>query len=387
MLKKVLVFLLVFTFVFLGVSCGSKDNPIKIGCYTHLTGSMATEGLSCKNAVNLAVKQINEKGGLLGRKVEVIIYDDQGIPETGVKVATKLIEVDKVIAIVGSANSPIMRAVMPINEKAKVLVVTGGVSPTIMNLGNKYTFRSTGSAAATNKSLVDSMVKFGVKKLGVLVIASDYGKDGLADLKKSTDKAGIEVISESYNPGDSDYTPQLTKLLKDGATHLMLYGNTNEQAIGMKQVRSVGYTGFVFGTEGCSSPEIRDVAGESANGCVYAASTVIPDKAEDAANDLEKAFLEAYIKEYGQMIISDVGYRAYDGIQLIFEALRTAKDITKPESISEAFFAIKNFKGIHGTYDYTSGTGEGLSSSNMYIIYGNKNVPLDKYLAANPIKP
>lgn len=365
-----------------GTAPAASGEEIKIGNYSYLTGKSASLGIDITDAAKLAVKQLNAAGGIKGRPVKLIVYDDQASTELTVQVVTRLIDVDNVTAIIASSSSPSIMAITPQIEAAKVLTISGGVSPAWTNIGNKYVFRSTSSSTMTNQSLIDTMKRLGVTKLGVLTIASDYGKDGLKTIEALGKVAGIEVVSELYNVGDTDYTGQLTKMMNNKVSHLMVYGNTGEQALAIKQIRRLGYSSYIFGTEGCSSPEIRNVAGESANGTIFATTSVIPDKIEDAANDAEKAFLTAFFAEYGRLPNSDVSYRAYDAAQLIFIALKNAKSLDDRNSIREAMLAIKGYSGIAGTFDFTAGTGDGLTASKMYAVYQNKNIPLDKYLTA-----
>lgn len=364
-----------------GSSENASEEEIRIGNYTYLTGNSAALGINIANATELAVEQINKEGGIKGRNVKLFTYDDAAQPETTVQVVTRLIDVDKVHAIIGSSSSPCVLAVAPMIEQNKIVTLSGGVSTGLTNGDYSYIFRSTSSSEYTNKTLVDTMADLDVTKLGVLCISSEYGKDGLAAVTELATAKNIDVIAEFYNPGDTDYSGQISKLLNDGASHIMLYGNTPEQAIGMKQLRRMGYDGYAFGTEGCSSPEIRRVAGEAANGLIFASTTIIPDTVEEALSDIEKQFLEAYVEKFGEMPMSDVAYRAYDGIILIFEAMRNAEDIDDTETIRDAFIKIKGFEGIAGEYDFTAATGDGLTASNMFIVENDKNIPLSEHLA------
>jgi branched-chain amino acid transport system substrate-binding protein len=357
----------------------SDQEPILFGNHSYLTGQSAELGKNIKRGFELAIDKANAEGGINGRMIVGKTYDDQGKSETTLGLVTRLIEQDGAKAIVASCSSPAINSYRDYLMEKKVVATSGGVGTTWTNVGNPYVFRSTPSAAYTNPTLVNTMKEFGVTKLGIVYINSDFGKDGLTELEPLLQEAGIDYQIESYNTNDTDFSPQIQKLKAAGVSHFLNYGNTPEIANFVKTARRLGITDYIFSVEGASSPDIRNVAGDDANGLVYVSANVIPDSPEDAASELEREYIDAYIKKYGEMPTSDVGYRTYDGASLIVEAMRNAEDLNKPETIAEAFKNIKGYEGIGGVFDFTSGTGDGLFVSKMFVVHGNKNVNLEIY--------
>ena len=411
--KKVVAVLLALSVLFLFAACSSTKQaagneqqtpapaaetgtesentaaPIVIGHYSYLTGPSSLLGQSITNGVMIAVDKINEEGGINGRKIEVVTYDSKADQETSKQVVTKLLNVDKVCAIIADASSGDLKATFPMTEEAGIVQIGHGVSTALTNIGNRYTFRSTASAKTINATMVDMMKDLNIKTLGALVVNSEYGENGLAVVKECMEEAGSEVeivATEYYAMADVDYSAQIAKLISKNPDAILLYSNTNEASIAIGQVRAQGYTGYVLGTEGCASSEIRDVAGADAEGLIFTAAYVIPDEIDDAINDVEKDFLNRYVDKHGEIIVSDTGYRSYDAACMLFEAMKKCEDPSDPEQIRNAFVTIKDYEGIGGTFDYTDESGDGLFAVRKFIVHDGKNMLLDDYIAQYGLK-
>jgi len=369
-----------------GEDKNTTGETIKIGLYGTITGSNALAGEMLEKGGRLAVKQINEAGGINGRPVELIVYDDKSTPEGAVKAVTRLIEVDKVIAIAASNSSPNILATTQLSEEAKVLQVGAGTSPSYTNAGFKYLFRGTANGALPNAATIDAMKEMGVKTVGILYVASEYGESGVSSFKTYMGDDIEVLVEETYQPTDTDYTGQINKILAAKPDAVLLYGMTNECALAVKQFRRNGYEGYIYGSESLGVPDLKNVAGDAANGIIFGSAAVIPATVEDAVNEVERKFLEAFVGEYGQMPVSDVVYRGYDSVMIIAEALKNAKDINDPESIREAMLNITSLELIQGTYNFSDGSGDGLSHARSYIIHDGKNVLFSEWRKANPDK-
>lgn len=362
---------------------GSSNAPIVVGHYSYLTGPSSLLGQNITNGVQVAVDKINEEGGIQGRPIELVTYDEKGSQETAKQVVTKLVEVDKVCAIIAPASSADLKATMSITEEAGIIQIGSGVSASLTNIGAEYTFRSGINGDYVNSTLVQTMIDLGVKTFAALVVNSEYGESGMAVVERSVEEAGnaiAMVAKEYYNSTDVDYSAQIAKLIAASPDAILLYSNTNEASIAIGQVRSRGYEGYLMGPEGCASSEIRNVAGDAAEGLLFVSPYVIPDEVDEALNDVEKDFLTRYIEKYGEMVISDTAYRAYDGACLLFEAMKHCEDPSDPQQIRDAFVQIKGFEGIGGTFDYTGLSGDGLFTVRTFAVHNGKNITLEDYL-------
>ena len=351
----------------------ASGEPIKIGLYGTITGTNALAGEMLEKGATLAIEEINAEGGVNGRPLELVVYDDKSSPEGAVKAVTRLVEVDQVIAMVGSNSSPNILAGADITEEAGVIQVGAGTSPSYTNAGYNYIFRGTANASLPNKAFVEAMVTNGASQIAIVNVATEYGTSGVASVKELLPSSMTVVCEEQYQSTDTDFTGQIAKVTASGADSVVLYGTTADSALMIKQLRAAGFTGYIYGPEGLGVPDIINVAGDAANGVIFGSGAVIPASIEDAANDVEKAMLTAFVAKYGEMPVSDVVYRGYDAAKLIAEALRNASDINDPDSIREAFLGITAFEGIAGTYNFSDGSGDGLNTARVYIVKDGKN--------------
>ena len=362
-----------------GTATDSGSDVIKIGLYTPLTGTSALVGTQEQMGVDLAVKQLNEAGGVNGKQFSVIAYDDQFNAETAVKVVTRLTQTDNVDAIIGSMSSANILATADIVEDAQVLEIGCGTSPTWTNAGYEYVFRGTQNAASFNTGIVELMTTMGVTRLGTMVSSTEYATTGWAEVKQQLEGTDIEVAIETdYMAGDTDFTGQITRLLNADLDGILLYGATEDYGIECKQLRQMGYDGYIYGSETFAATDVREVAGDAANGVLFACGYVIPDAIEDAATEEEKAFLEAFVEEYGEMPVSDTAYRGYDSMMLLAKVFETAESMEGPD-LREALLNV-DYTGIGGKFDYSDGSGDGLEGCNLYAIVDGKNVPFDTFL-------
>jgi branched-chain amino acid transport system substrate-binding protein len=359
-------------------SAAASGDAIKIGLYTPLTGTSAMVGTQEQMGVQLAVKQINDAGGINGKEVSLISYDDQLNAEQAVKAVTRLIQVDKVNAIIGSMSSSNIIATADMIEQAKVLEIGCGTSPAWTNCGYKYIFRGTQNSASFNKGIVQEMTEMGVTKLGTLVSSTEYATNGWADIKKQLASTSIDIALETnYMAGDTDFSGQITKLANAGLDGVLLYGGTEDYGIACKQLRQLGYTGYIYGSETFASSDVRSVAGDAANGAIFACGYVIPDAIEDAATDEEKAFLQAFVDEYGEMPVSDTAYRGYDSMMLMSKVFETAKSVNG-DDLRTALLSV-DYTGIGGKFDYSDESGDGLAGCGLYAVVDGKNVPFETF--------
>jgi branched-chain amino acid transport system substrate-binding protein len=362
-------------------SCKKDTGEIKIGLYGTITGSNALAGEMLQKGGDLAVSQINAAGGVKGRPVKLVVYDDKSNPEGAVKAVTRLVDVDKVIAIAASNSSPNILATTQITEAAKALQVGAGTSPAYTGAGFQYLFRGTTNGNLPNAACVAAMKDMGIKTIGILRVASEYGTSGVKSFVTLMEGSITVVAEEVYQTTDTDYTGQIVKILNAKPDGTLIFGMTNESALAIRQFRRNGYEGYIFGPESLGVPDIINVAGEAADNTIFGSGAVVPASPEFANTDVEKKMLEAFVAAYGAMPVSDVVYRGYDSVMLIAKALNDAEDITKPETIRDAFLKIKDYELIGGTYDFTDGSGDGLRTARTYVIQGGKNILYDNWKA------
>ncbi len=369
-----------------GAQKAADSETIRIGLYGTITGPNAIAGEMLDKGAQIAIKEVNEAGGINGKQLELVVYDDKSNPEGALKAVTRLVDVDKVKAMVGSNSSPNILGTVEVTEKAKVLQVGAGTSPTYTNANYKYLFRGTANGELPNAAAVKGMKEMGVKTIGILSVAAENGESGIKSFKALMGDDIKVVAEEKYQATDTDYTGQIAKIINANPDGVLIYGMTNESALAIKQFRRNGYEGYIYGPEAMGVTDLLNVAGEEADNVIFGSAAVVPASVEDATNEIEKKMLQAFVDEYGSMPISDVVYRGYDGVRLIAEALKTCKDINDPESIREAFVNLKGVELTQGTYDFSEATGDGLKEAKTFIIQGGKHLPFESWRAENPDK-
>ena len=274
------------------LACDKKPAEIKIGGVGPLTGEAATFGVSTKNGYEMAVADANAKGGILGKQVKLIFADDKGDPAEGATVYTKLIEQDKVTAIIGTVMSKVCLAGAPICQNAQIPnIVTTATNPKITEVGN-YIFRA--SFIDPFQGTVGAKFAFNELKARKAACLFDVGNDytkGLSEYFKATFiQLGGQVVGyEGHASGTTDYKAQLTKILVANPDLLYVSDYYNDVALIAKQARELGFKGPMMGGDGWDSPKLVEIGGAAVEGC-YFTNHYSPDD----VSPVVQAFVKAY---------------------------------------------------------------------------------------------
>lgn len=350
-----------------------------IGNAQPLTGVNALVGDASNKAAALAVKYINENGGFNGVPVRLVNYDDQGSPEEAVKIATKMIEVDKVDAILGSLTSSCVLAAGKYYNDAGIPTIGTGNSPTWMQQGWDYVFRATLNTALSMPFLTDKLVELGIESVAIFYGEDDAAKSSMQSFVKECEARGIKVLTkESYTEGDTDFSGQVVKIIRSKPDAVFCSTNGPTQAIFAKQLRQFGYEGICFNREAFPVDSLK-VAGEAADYWAFSYPYVAYPDISNATDPDMIAFLEMYQEEYGELPFHDCAYRSWDSMMVFAEAARIAGS-NEPDAIRDGINQIKDFKVLGGILDYTDGTGEGLHSMNTYVVLNEEYKDFDTWV-------
>lgn len=342
---------------------------IKIGGIFPITGPIATFGISCANGAKMAVEEANARGGVLGSKIELIIEDDQYKLEEAANAAKKLIERDKVVAIVGGVTSSEALTIGPIAQNAKVVLVTGtATNPRVTQVGD-FIFR----VCFLDDFQGEVMANFAYKNLKaktaavLTAVTSDYSK-GLADSfkKKYIALGGKIVADESYSEGDTDFRAQLTKIKASKPDFVFVPGYYSDVAPILNQARELGITVPFGGGDGWDSPELLKQAAKAAEGCFYT-NHFTPD----AKDLLVQTFVKNYTKKYG-MAPDALAALKYDAMKFLLEGIKKA-GTTDPVKIKEALASMKTFRGVTGSMTFDANR-NAIKSAFILQIKGGKVV-------------
>lgn len=343
------------------------EETIKIGILAPLTGFAAADGLSVKNAVTLAEEQVNAKGGVLGKKIALVIYDDAADPKEAVTLAQKLIEQDKVVGVVAGSYSMPTRAVSTIfNEEEIPMIAAYAIHPEV-TLGD-YTFRNgfLGKVEGSSAAYV-SEVLMGAKRVALLYADNDFGKT-LAEGYKSyvADKKTLEIVFEQAYPAkEKDYAPYLSKIKEVDPDLVVAFGYYFQTGPIVKQARDMGITAKMLGEEGADSPKLFEIAGSAAEGLV-----IVTNLNRDDPRPVVQDFLQEYRRRYG-MEPDMVGASAYDALMVLVDAIARAGE-TESKAVRDAIAATKDFDGLTGIIKGFNEAGEVVKPVQVQIVKDGK---------------
>ena len=334
-----------------GGSKGADGDTIKVGGLLEMTGGSASFGISGKNGIDLALKKINEKGVLGGKKLSLVVADTKSEASEATNGMQKLISQDKVVAVIGPNQSSAVIASGAINNGAKVVDITPmGTNPDVTvdpktKKVKPYSFRTCfidpfqGTVMA---SFASNELK--VKKAAIYIDnTSDYAK-GLAQFFKENfiKNGGQVVIEEAYLQKGTDFKSTLTKVKAAQPDFIYIPGYYQEVGLIVKQAREMGITVPMAGGDGWDSAKLPEIAGKAALENTFFSSLYSPDD----TSDLNKDFVAEYKKAYNTN--PDVfAALAYDSTLLVAKAIEDAGS-ADPAKIAEAMAKIKGFKGVSG---------------------------------------
>jgi branched-chain amino acid transport system substrate-binding protein len=353
--------------------CKPTGNELKIGVSAPMTGDISAIGQSTKNAIALAQDEINTSGGIkVGEKlvkVRFIIEDDENKPESTATVFQKLINQDKVLAIIGSQSSKCSNAGAPIAEAARIPQVTPWSTNPNVTKGRKFIFRACFIDPFQGRVVAQFATgKLKAKTAAVVYdVASDYNK-GIAEVFRDefTQMGGKIVGFETYNTKDTDFSAQLTKVKGTNPDVLFLPNYFNEVPLQIQQARKLGLTATILGGDGWDNPELVKLGGAVMNGA-YFSNHYSPD----VDNPITQAFISKYQARF-KMVPDAAAALTYDSAQLIFRAMATAGK-ADPRAIRDALAATLGFQGVTGAITY-SGTGDPVKGAVVIKVEGGKFV-------------
>jgi len=332
--------------------CGVLDvhavKTVKIGVIMPLTGQLSLDGTHEANGVKMAVEDINAKGGIkIGNEtynVELLVYDDQGIPKESVASMEKLVTRDGVKMVIGAYTSSSTLAVMPIAQREKVVICSpNSAAEKLTQVGNKWFFRGGVTSPGAVRSITSLIQSLGIKKIVHLAINDDYGRNNTALNKAAEEKIGVQVLAqEYYDHGTTDFYSVLTKIkgLKPEAIFNVM--ETKAASIYVRQAKEI-----------CPEIKLVDAGGVDP----YMLLKLTPDALDkwhivSRGPALENPKVAPIVKRYRDKYKMDpmsYVFSGYDVMMMFRNALEKAGTATDTEKIQEAM-AKTNYQGLMGHY-------------------------------------
>jgi branched-chain amino acid transport system substrate-binding protein len=353
-------------------STAGKES-VKIGAILSLTGTYAGLGAPEKQAIELEVKRINDAGGVNGRPIEVVIEDDATDPQKAVAAATKLIDQDKVVAILGATGTGSTMAVRNETGRAGVPIVSMAGGSVITGTFDKNTFQTPWPNNVVVSFTLAALKGAGITRIALLSSSDGYGKDGRQVVLDNTKNgADVHVVGdETFNPGDTDMTAQLTKLKAKAPQAIWLWNAGKEAAIVAKNLRQIDPEGKIklYGAPGNARKEFITGAGDAAEGFAFAAGKVLLPEAYGKGTEEYKVaadFIDRFTKAYGNPPDIFAGH-AYDALAVTVDGLKRAGDGADGRALRDAIEVTKGLIGIGGTFTYSATDHNGLTQKDLVL--------------------
>jgi branched-chain amino acid transport system substrate-binding protein len=324
---------------------GQDRSTIKLGLFGDLSGPTFNYGESAKNGALMAADQINQAGGIKGRKIDIVIEDDHGSPERAAMLASKLIDQDKVIAVIAGGTSGNSRAAAPKAQASRIPFISpSSTDPAVTQVGD-FIFR----ACFVDAFQGDVMARFAVNTLKARKAAilfdfnSSYGR-GLSDyFELSFAKLGGEIVGKfSYTQNDSDFRGQLSSIQAAGADVVYIPGYYADVALIAKQARAIGLKQPLLGGDGWDAPELWELGGDALNG-----SFITTHYSVDDPSPAIQQFVREYKQRYGNLLPDAHAALAYDATRVLADAIERAGS-TDGGQLRNALAQTKNFAGVTG---------------------------------------
>jgi branched-chain amino acid transport system substrate-binding protein len=347
------------------------QEKIKIGAVLAVTGPASFLGDPEAKTLKMLTEQINAKGGVLGKQIEMVIYDSGGDAAKAKQFASRLVEEDKVIAQVGGSTTGDTMAMIPVFEDAKLPFISLGGAVIIVEPVKKFVFKTPHSDRMACEKIFEDMKKRGLTKIGMISGQDAFGKSMQDECKKVVSRYGIEVLAdETYGPRDTDMTPQLTNIKsKAGLQAVLNAGFGQGPAIVTRNFKQLGFAVPLYQSHGVASKGFIDAAGDAAEGVrLPAAALLVADQLAD--NDPQKSVVVRYTKDfldYAKQPVSTFGGHAYDGLNILIEAIKRANS-TNGEKVRDEIEKTKGFVGTSGVVNMSPTDHMGLDLSAFRML-------------------
>jgi branched-chain amino acid transport system substrate-binding protein len=320
--------------------------PIKIGFVTPLTGDSAAYGTFAKNSASIAVDEINAAGGIDGRPIEMIYRDSKCKGKDALSAVQSLITIDNVKILNGFLCGEDVMAAAPVIEQNKIIALAPVASSPEVTKAGDYIFQNNPPSQASADKLVEVMIKK-YKNVAVISENSGFAKD-LNDYfaKRFAEGGGTVVIDELYQSDVRDFRSSILKIKEKNPEAIFV--NPQAEVSGgaiIKQLRELGVTAPLYGTDPLGGSQTIEIAGKSAEGL-----TIISAPGLDSGNPDSKAFLAKYKEKFGEPTFELYMGTSYDSVYLIKEAIEAVGE--NPTKMRDYFYNIKNHKSIVGTYHF-----------------------------------
>jgi len=343
----------------------SNSDVIRIGVNYELSGQVATYGDASVKGIEMAIEEINAAGGIDGKQIEAIKYDNKSEPAEATTLTTKLASQDKVLTVIGPATSGAFKATIPVANQNKVPIISGSATADDVTLSNgrlqEYVFRTCFSDSYQGTAMANFASQQQHAKTAVIIkdTSSDYAK-GLADNFRATFEAGGGriVAEEGYASGETNFNTIMTRIKSAQSDVIYLPGYYEEVGLAVKQARDLGITQPILGGDGFDSPVLLEKAGAAALNDVFYTNHY---SSLDDQNSKVQKFIANFREKYGE---DPAAFHAlgYDTAYFVADAIGRASELTG-EAVQQAMTETTDFSGVTGTFGIDPATHEPIKAA------------------------
>jgi branched-chain amino acid transport system substrate-binding protein len=369
-------------------AAAAKKAPYSVGAVFSVTGPASFLGEPERNTVKMVEEQVNAAGGIQGHPLKMIVEDTKTDVSQAVLAVRKLLEKDKVVAIVGPSTTGESMAVVPIMEKAKTPLISCAAGLSIVTpkaemnrivsaktfempkVQNKWIFKTPQTDTSAVEAIYDYMKKKGISRIAIITVTDGFGSFGRQELKRAAPAYGISIVAdELYGPKDSDMTAQLTKIKATNAQALVNWSVGPGQVIVTKNWKQLDMKIPLYQSHGFGSKKNIELAGGAAEGVICPLGRlVVAEKVKDG--DPQKAVLMKYKTDYEKQFkaaVSTFGGHAYDAMNMLIAALKAVGP--KKAKIRDFLETkIKNWPGTGGIFNMSPQDHTGLDKNAFVMI-------------------
>ncbi|WP_442598533.1 ABC transporter substrate-binding protein [Neobacillus sp. D3-1R] len=366
--------LLIFSLAACNTKTSSKEGTIKIGVNLELSGPAAVWGVPQKDAIQMLVDQINDDGGIDGKKIELVVYDNESSETQSLVVTKKLVEQDKVVAVIGGGTTPTTMPLLPYIEKSKVPLVSIGSGDAISSPAEErhWVFKTPVDNEDISTSIVELLKKENKKNIAFMALNNAYGDSGLKTFEGVAKANGINIVAvEKFGMGDKDMKPQLTKIKGLNPDAIIVWSIPPAASIVNRNYWELKMDNMLIYPAGAGSNAFVELAGkEAAEGTYVSAGKVwVSDQIGDG--DVQKEIITKYVKDFEAKTkqgASPIDGMAYDAMLLISKAIEKSGDKVTRDSIRDNLEKLENVVGVTGVFNLSEKDHQGLSSADALMV-------------------
>jgi branched-chain amino acid transport system substrate-binding protein len=338
-------------------------NTIKIGAILAVTGPAANLGLPEARTLEMIVEEANKAGGIIGRKIELLIKDSQGNAEKAISFAKQLVEEEGVLAIIGPTTSGESMKLKGYADENEQILISCAAAETIVNPVAKWVFKTPQMDSFAALMIFNEMKKMGISRIGAVVSNTGFGQGGKAQLEKLAPENGITLaITEVYDATAGDFTGVLTKVKAQNVQAVVNWSVEPAQSIVPKNMKQMGFDVPIFQSHGFGNIRYAEAAGKAAEGILFPCGRLLVADVLPASHP-QKKLLSEYKKAYETRFKEDVstfGGHAYDAFLILSEAVKKAGSTDKVK-VRDAIEGLKGLVGTAGIFSFSPKDHNGLT--------------------------